>query len=385
MKLALTDKFCERAKPGEWFDETATGLALRVGKNRKTWTLHYTRNGKRGRDTIGHYPVMSLAVARRVAIEGPSDGGTFKAKAEEYLVRECGMKRDAEGKATFEGGNIRSGDQRLAVFERSIYPTLGERPFEEIKRSEIVSLLDDIEDERGPQAAHQALAFLSKLFNWYASRSDHFRSPIVRGMARIKPRERRGKRVLADDEIREIWSALDTAEVPAPFSRLQRTLFVTAVRRSEAARASWPEITDGLWTIPAERMKAKQDHVVPLTPTAIDLIGPKGRGRFIFSTDGGKTAFSGYSKAKAALDAEIAKRRKAQGREPMPPWTISRDVRRTCRTLMSRAGVASEHAERVVAHVIPGVEGVYDMWEYLEEKREALAKLAGLIGGIVDG
>jgi integrase len=233
--------------------------------------------------------------------------------------------------------------------------------------------------------ADRTLAIVRKAFNWHSARDDHFVVPIAKGMAKTKPRERRGKRVLSDDEIREIWSALNTAEVPAPFPRLLRTLFVTAVRRSEAARGSWDEVHGDLWTIPEERMKAKLPHVVPLTPSALALIGekPPKAGPFIFSTDNGKTAFSGYSKAKAALDAEIAKLRKAQGKGPMPPWTMSRDVRRTCRTLMSRAGVPSDHAERVLAHVIPGVEGVYDMWEYLPEKREALAKLAGLIGEIV--
>jgi len=77
----------------------------------------------------------------------------------------------------------------------------------------------------------------------------------------------------------------------------------------------------------------------------------------MFSTEGGKTAFSGYSKAKAALDAEIAKLRKAKGREPMPPWTMSRDVRRTAKTLMARAGVRPDISERVLAHVIQELRG----------------------------
>jgi hypothetical protein len=122
------------------------------------------------------------------------------------------MKRDAEGNATFEGGNINSGDQRLSVFERLVYPKLGSRPINDIKRSEIVSLLDDIEDDSGPRMAYVTLAYLSRLFNWHASRTDDFRSPIVRGMGRVKPRERAGKRVLTDEEIRDVWMALDSGE-----------------------------------------------------------------------------------------------------------------------------------------------------------------------------
>jgi hypothetical protein len=99
----------------------------------------------------------------------------------------------------------------------------------------------------------------------------------------------------------------------------------------------------------------------------------------VFSTTDGKKPFSGYSKAKRALDRAIARLRKKDGREPMPSWQLSRDVRRTAKTLMARAGVRPDISERVLAHVIPGVEGIYDRYEYLAEKRDALEKLAALI------
>jgi integrase len=316
---------------------------------------------------------------------------TLKAVCEEYLTRECGMKRDANGKATFEGGKIRSAQQRLNAFERLVYPDeISSEQIDEIKRSKIVKLLDEIEVEHGASMAHSVLAFLSRVFSWYAARSDHFRSPIVRGMGRVKPRERAGKRVLSDDEIREIWSALDSdaEDIPACFSKLLRTLLLTAVRRTEAARMSWSEIEGELWTVPGSRMKGKLDHVVPLTPAVSAIIGEKLKHAkahpFVFSTTGGKKPFSGYSKAKAALDRKIARLRKSTNRDPMPPWTLSRDVRRTSKTLMARAGVRPDISERVLAHVIPGVEGIYDRYEYAAEKREALEKLAALIERILN-
>jgi len=87
---------------------------------------------------------------------------------------------------------------------------------------------------------------------------------------------------------------------------------------------------------------------------------------------------------KRALDKEIAKLRKADGRDPMPRWQLSRDIRRTAKTLMARAGVRPDISERVLAHVIPGVEGTYDRYEYLTEKRDALEKLAALIDRIIN-
>src|SRR5207245_11397353 len=104
--------------------EQTPGLALRVSRaGSKSWTYHFTWADKRARLTFGTYPATSLRTARtkadeaKAAMEAGSDprllvgkGGTLQAKAEEYLVRECGMKRDADGNVTFEGGNIRSGD-----------------------------------------------------------------------------------------------------------------------------------------------------------------------------------------------------------------------------------------------------------------------------------
>jgi integrase len=102
----------------------------------------------------------------------------------------------------------------------------------------------------------------------------------------------------------------------------------------------------------------------------------------VFSTTDGDEAFSGFSKAKRALDKRIAELREADGCEPMPHW-VFHDLRRTARSLMSRAGVDSEIGERVLGHAIPGVRGVYDRYEYLDEKRDALERLAKLVAAIV--
>ncbi len=104
---------------------------------------------------------------------------TLKAICEEYLTREGGMTRDAaDGKATFSG-KLRSAKERLQTFERLVYPEkIAGHQIDEVKRSEIVKLLDKIEDNNGPRMAHVTLAYLSRVFNWHASRDDTFRSPV---------------------------------------------------------------------------------------------------------------------------------------------------------------------------------------------------------------
>lgn len=280
------------------------------------------------------------------------------------------------------------------ALERLVKPAIGKLGIYELRRSHVVEMLDTIEDENGPVMADRTLAYVRKAFTWYAARDDQFNLPIVRGMARTKPKERARQRILADDEIRDVWAALDQVEKPSCYARFVRSLLLTAQRRNEVAKMQWPEIDGETWIIPAERYKTKIENVVPLSKSASDVIGTKpeprkgrdGRplkqGPYVFSTTDGHEPFGGYSKAKRDLDAKVAEIRKKGGRGPIAPWVLH-DLRRTGRSLMSRAGVPSDIAERVLGHVIPGVRGTYDRHAYFDEKRDALEKLAAMLDRIL--
>ena len=173
-------------------------------------------------------------------------------------------------------------------------------------------MLDAIEDNHGPVMADRVLAHARKGFNWWQVQDEDFKSPIIRGMARTKPKERSRERTLTDDEIRDVWSALDQMEGPACYPSYVRTLLMTMTRRNEASDMHSSEIDGDLWTIPGERYKNKLDHVIPLSAAAKKLL-PEATG-FVFSTTDGKKAFSGFSKAKAELDRLVAKARKGAGK-----------------------------------------------------------------------
>jgi integrase len=254
---------------------------------------------------------------------------------------------------------------------RLVYPTLGNRPIADIRRSEIVRLLDDIEDGNGPVMADRTLAYVRKVFNWHASRSDEFRSPIVRGMARTSGKERARARILSDDELRRVWVAAEAA--PGPVGAFVKFLLLTGARRSEASRLTWDEITSGVWLLPAVRNKVKQDFIRPLSETAQRLVDafPK-LGRYVFTFDGERPLGS-FAKIKARLDAACG----------VSDWTLH-DLRRTARSLLSRAGVSSDIAEICLGHVLPGVRGVYDRHQYHAEKKLAFEALSAQIERIVD-
>jgi integrase len=378
-KKILTDRAIRALNPAPagkrllvW-DAQVPGLGVRVtDTGQKTFVLVTRYPGDRNPSprALGTYGAMSLDTARtrgREWLAHIADGvdpkiqkaareaNTLEAIAEIYLRRES---------------RLRTIDQRRAILDRLILPKFGTRPIESIRRVDIAALLDRIEDTSGPAMAQQTLAVLRRLFSWHAGRADDFRSPIVRGMSRTKPSERQRQRTLSDDEIRAIWRAV--AAAPSAFGYFVQFLLLTAVRRNEAARMRRQEVVGDDWIIPQERYKTGKELVIPLSPAAKAVLAKViGRGDFVFTTDG-KTPISGFSKFKRAFDQACG----------VTGWTLH-DCRRTARSLMSRAGVPSDHAERALGHVMGGIRSTYDRHEFYVEKKHAFAALAGQIDRIL--
>ena len=331
--------------------------------------LTLTEARKEAKAVLGAVARGGDPMAERRRQEGAATN-TLKAIAEEYFRR--------------EGDKLRSANARKATFERLIYPALGSHQIDTIKRSEIVRFLDKVEDERGPQMAHSALAFLSKLFNWHASRDDEFLTPIRRGMGRVKMKDTARDRILSDDELRVVWHAVEATE--GPFGHFIRFSLLTATRRNEAAMMARDEVLpNDDWVIPASRMKAKQEHVVPLSPAAKAIVdGIPKLGRYVFTVNGGRP-IRGFMRFKARFDAAVLAELRKQDPEakPLPNWTIH-DLRRTARSLLSRAGVNADIAERCLAHTMSGVRGVYDRYAYHAEKKHAFEALAAQVERIIN-
>jgi integrase len=385
MRMKLTPGFVAKAaKPASgdrtiYWDTELRGFGLMVtAGGHRSFVVQY-RTGR---------------VSRRMHLKGGLNlsEARKKAKAELGCVAKGGdplferRKKDAAGANTLRSicevyltreerqGKLRSIAQRRAMLERLVYPKLGAQPIDEILRSDIVRLLDRIDDERGASMADHVLAVVRRVMSWHASRTDHFRSPIVRGMARTSAKAQARERILDDEELRAVWKAAN--ELKTPFARMVQFILVTGVRRNEAARMDRSELSGSEWLIPAARFKGKRDFLVPLTQAALTVlaelpvIGQPDKGP-LFTHDG-KRPLGGFGKFKANFDKKCG----------VTGWTIH-DLRRTARTLMSRAGVDKDHAERALGHVIGGIRGVYDRHEFEPEKRRAFEALVSLIERIV--
>jgi integrase len=374
-KRPLTDRAIAALRPAQkgkrtfvW-DALVPGLAVRVtdlGAKSFVLVTRYPRSPNPTARALGLVGAMGLADARERAREwhkliaagtdpalarASAAANTLAAICNDYLAR--------------DGAKLRTVDWSRGVLARLVYPTLGSRPIAEIRRTDIVALLDRIEDGNGAVMADRTLAIVRRVMNWHAARSDDFRSPIVRGMSRAVGASR--ERILTDDELRALWHSAE-----GTFGAFVRFLLLTAARRSEAAEMEWSEVVGADWLLPAARNKTGQELLRPLSVAAQAILAAQPRGEWVFSITG-RRPLTGIVPLKAALDA-------ASG---VAGWTLH-DLRRTARSLMSRAGVPTDHAERCLGHVIGGVRGVYDRHEFREEKRQGFEALAGLVERIVN-
>jgi integrase len=226
----------------------------------------------------------------------------------------------------------------------------------------------------GARTADVSLAVIRRIFHWHEVREDDFVSPIIRGMSRTNTKERARSRILTDDELRAVWEVASATE--GPFGALVKFLLLTTARRSEAARMRWTEIgADGLWTLPAGRSKTKVEVARPLSKAARVLLAEQPRFDscgYIF-TSNGRSPVTNFSGWKTKLDAASG----VQG------WRLH-DLRRTSRSLLARAGVNADTAERCLGHATPTIRATYDRHQYVVEMQHAFEALAALIERLIE-
>jgi integrase len=188
------------------------------------------------------------------------------------------------------------------------------------------------------------------------------------------------ERKLSDDELRVIWANL----LDDTFGQVVRLLVLTGCRRSEIGDLQWSEIDlgTGVMTLPPERVKNDEKLVLTLSPSALAILKAipqnKYREDYIFGKQG-KRGFSAWSYCTMALNARMA----ASG-TAIEPWTLH-DIRRTVRTGLGQIGIAPHVAERVIGHLPPKVQRIYDKHDYQPEIATALRRWADHVAAIAEG
>ena len=299
----------------------------------------------------------------------------------------------------------------------------GNRPITEISQRDVIKAIDSVVDRGCPHQARNLFGHIRTFFNWCLGRNIY--GLTTSPCDRLSPKALIGKkrsrnRILNDEELFALWRAAN--RTPYPAGPAYQLLMLTALRLNEVADARYLELNHAVvrtlrqrqddspvdwskfkseqltWTIPAERMKGRNEearpHMVPLTPdmlTILEKLPQFNKGDFIFSTTFGAKAVCIGDLIKKDIDARMLRTLKALARQrgddpvkvELAPW-VNHDIRRTVRSNLSRLRVTEEAREAVMAHARPGIKGVYDVYDYANEKWEALELWASRLRSIVE-
>jgi integrase len=293
----------------------------------------------------------------------------------------------------------RKGREVQRDIKRDLMPAWGALPITEIDDLRAISIIKT--KKRTPAQARNLLGTIKRLFGWIVDQRVYglARSP----MSDLKPtrivgKKKIGRRILSDTELFALWRAVN--RLPYPYGPAYRLLILAGLRLNEAADAHWSEfdLPNKIWVVPPDRMKGTNEearpHAVPLTDDILALVEslPRfKRGKFLFSNSFGEKPAWLSDKIKKKIDARILRTLRALARRKgedidqveLPPWK-NHDIRRTVRSNLSRLRISEEAREAVLAHARPGIKGVYDHHDYLDEKREALTLWAGRLRSIIE-
>jgi integrase len=389
----LTAKSVENVKPGaarrEVPDSGCRGLYLVVQPTgRKSWAVRYRYAGTPKKLTLDG--ALTLAAARKAATDAlhelaqGRDPAALKfearASAEKATAARAAdtveqwvahfIERHAK-KKTREN----SWRQAVHVFDDIVLPAWRGRIVHDIKRRDIIELIESVAEDR-PIMANRAHAHVSKFFNWLCERDVIAASPCA-GVKRPSAENARD-RILSDDEIKALWLAC--GDIGDPAGACIKVLLLTGQRRSEVAGMRRGEINGDVWTLAPERTKNKQRNDVPLAAQALAIIEgmPKiAGGDYVFTTSGW-APLGRFDRIKHELDAHM---------KPQTPWVLH-DVRRSAASGMAKLGIRLPVIEKCLNHTggsFRGIVGVYQRHDFAAEKRDALQRWADHIDAIVRG
>ena len=409
-KRLLNDRTLKALKPAkagqryEVGDATTPGLIVQVtDKGTKTFALvaRYPGSTHPTRRALGEYGAIGLADARAKArdwhaliekginpqseaererlAEQRKQADTFAAIAEKFFARKLKAQR--------------RGHVVERIVRKELLPSWGGRSVADIGHRDVRELVERVVDRGADTYAHNVLDAANAVLNFAAAQDVIEANPCrLLKRADIIGRKKHRERVLSDVELRALWRA--SGRLGYPFGPLYRLLLLTGCRLDEVAGARWREfdLTNKVWTIPAERFKSDATHTVPLSDAAIAVLEtlPRfQRGDHLFSTTFGVSHVNGFSKAKDRLDRRMLRTLKALGRgdaakEVELKHFVNHDLRRTCRTRLAALKVQDHVAEMVIGHGRRGVARIYDQHKYISEMRDALDRWAALLRSIVE-
>jgi integrase len=389
--MALTVKQIEALKPGHERYQVSDegGLIVRVSPSgKKSFCYVYRVNGKLKRLTLGVFPEMSLAKAREEAgkAKAARDRGEDPVEAKKW-AQEAWKSTPTVAEFIEEylhrwaRPNKKSWKEDQRLLEKDVKPVLGDKKVSEVRRRDIIYVLDLIKDRGSMVTANRTFAVISRMFNFALERGVLDASPATR--IKMEAEESRD-RVLTRPEIKTLHQLLNDQPLWISTRMALELILRTAQRPGEVRQMTTDEIDwqERMWTIPKERSKNGIAQRVPLTDEVLSMIkvaSSFSSSKWIFPSPQTSGPISTY-----ALAQGLRKALKDSGL----PRTTPHDLRRTAATIISELGFNRLVVDKILNHKDRTVGGIYDRHTYDAEKRQALeaweAELEQIMAGKVD-
>ncbi len=382
----------KQSKPGRF--AAGNGLYFRVSAELNGfWEVRYTIHGKRRQMSLGRYPDVSLADANLEAAK-IKKGVTNK-------VDPLAERQRAES-STFNTVDdlaedwLTECDKRLKhpniprrVYRKDLAPTLGRLGIGQITPRDIRGTINKITESNRPTVANDALMYCKQLFRHgikldllTTNPADAFNVNDAGGV------EKSRSRALSIEELEEVFVCFRANR--DQFTRENflavALLLSLGIRKGELIGAQWEEfdLEKALWDIPKERSKTGREITVPLPDITINWLKELQiracESDYVFPRR--RASKRNPHISPDTINAAIAKLFR-EDRLKIAHFTVH-DLRRTCRSLLASKGIPGHVAERCLNHAIPGVAGIYDRYDYLDERREALNVIAELLAPIIN-
>lgn len=379
------------------------GFGVRVYNSGTRVFYHaYTFDGKRRFLNLGEYPTVSLADARKRynASKKKIDDGIDPllekdaAKAERKRTPFVSDFVDEFIKIYAKEHN-RGWKEIERALKSEIVPRWGKRKMTDIKRRDLILVLDEIKERGAPVMANRVLAYTRKMFSWAIDRAVLEVHPFL--MMKRPNKEETRERVLSEAEIKLFWNNLGDCKMSDKIKRALKLILVTGQRPGEVIGMHRNEINGDWWEIPAERSKNKQPHRVFLTTTAKQLIGDATG--FIFESpvhpanplgsppDPGKSYEVRTMTSDIKANLPHTPESKVLDKLKIPHFT-PHDLRRTAATQWAEMEISGDMIDRLQNHITKqkqGVGHIYNRYSYNKEKQMVLEQWERKLNSIVSG
>lgn len=395
---ALTDTKLRNLRPREKAYQVAdgNGLVLEVRPvGHRAWLYRYRLYGKQEKLSLGSYPALSLAEARKAHLDARKLVMAGKSPSQAKQAERLRLSDDLQtvrglAKAYMADhlAGLASEQNATRWIKNHILPNIGGKFLYEVTPADCVAIVERIKRKGAPAVARKVLEQLRGIFGYAVDRHLLTINPAAQvRAAKIIGSKQSRQRVLSPSEIKQLFEAVETFPT-SPSNRIAfKLILLTLCRKGELVKTAWEhvDLEQGEWRIPSANAKNRNEHIVYLSRQAVRLFHElqklAGDSPWVLP---GLDPMKHITHTTLNQVLYVARHKKGNKQQWLEDMHIH-DMRRTASTHLHEAGFSSDVIEKALNHTIEGVRGVYNRAQYASQRIDMLQQWAHMVDGWMKG